>query len=66
MKAKKKPFRELTLSDLGLNETDITPKTQRLGLTLPPARQAGKLLAGSPAEQAAELVRLLRSEAKVI
>ncbi|MCH1641497.1 electron transfer flavoprotein subunit beta/FixA family protein [Paenibacillus timonensis] len=66
MKAKKKPFRELSLADLGLSEDEITPKTQRLGLSLPPARQAGKLLAGSPAEQTAELVRLLRSEAKVI
>lgn len=66
MKAKKKPFRELSLADLGLSEDEIAPKTQRLGLSLPPARQAGKLLAGSPAEQAAELVRLLRSEAKVI
>ncbi|MDU4695517.1 MAG: electron transfer flavoprotein subunit beta/FixA family protein [Paenibacillus sp.] len=66
MKAKKKPFRELTLTDLGLSENEIAPQTQRLGLSLPPARQAGKLLAGSPAEQAAELVRLLRTEAKVI
>lgn len=66
MRAKKKPFRELALSDLGLNETDIAPKTRRLGLSLPPARQVGKLLAGAPSEQAAELVRLLRSEAKVI
>lgn len=66
MKAKKKPFRELSLTDLGLSEDEIAPKTERLGLSLPPARQAGKLLAGSPAEQAAELVRLLRSEAKVI
>ncbi|WP_059045029.1 electron transfer flavoprotein subunit beta/FixA family protein [Paenibacillus rubinfantis] len=66
MKAKKKPFRELTLTDLGLSDSEIAPRTQRLGLSLPPARQAGKLLAGSPAEQAAELVRLLRTEAKVI
>lgn len=66
MKAKKKPFRELSLTDLGLSEDEIAPKTQRLGLSLPSARQAGKLLAGSPAEQAAELVRLLCSEVKVI
>lgn len=66
MKAKKKPFRELTLTDLGLSQSEIAPQTQRLGLSLPPARQAGKLLAGSPAEQAAELVRLLHSQAKVI
>ncbi|MBW4839565.1 MAG: electron transfer flavoprotein subunit beta/FixA family protein [Paenibacillaceae bacterium] len=66
MKAKKKPFRELSLTDLGLNEDEITPKTQRLGISLPPARQAGKLISGTPGEQVEELVRLLRSEAKVI
>lgn len=66
MKAKKKPFRELSLSDLGLSDREIAPKTQRIALSLPPARQAGKLLSGTPAEQAAELVQLLRTEAKVI
>ncbi|WP_068785855.1 electron transfer flavoprotein subunit beta/FixA family protein [Paenibacillus phocaensis] len=66
MKAKKKPFRELSLSDLGLSDREIALKTQRIALSLPPARQAGKLLSGTPAEQAAELVQLLRTEAKVI
>ncbi|MCY9408577.1 electron transfer flavoprotein subunit beta, partial [Bacillus inaquosorum] len=31
-----------------------------------PKKEAGKLLQGEPAEQAKELVSLLRSEAKVI
>ncbi|MGG6312696.1 electron transfer flavoprotein subunit beta/FixA family protein [Paenibacillus macerans] len=66
MKAKKKPFRELAPADLGLGEDDVTAKTRQTGLSLPPARQAGKLLSGTPAEQAAELVRLLRTEAKAI
>lgn len=66
MKAKKKPLRRLALEDLGgLSEGDIAAATERLSLALPPARQAGRTLAGTPAEQATELVRLLRDEAKV-
>ncbi|WNQ13049.1 electron transfer flavoprotein subunit beta/FixA family protein [Paenibacillus aurantius] len=66
MKAKKKPFRRLTLEDVGLTEDDVAPRTERLSLSLPPERQAGRLLKGDPAQQAAELVSLLRTEAKVI
>ncbi|MFD1178607.1 electron transfer flavoprotein subunit beta/FixA family protein [Paenibacillus puldeungensis] len=66
MKAKKKPFRELNLSDLSLEESEIAPKTQRVELTLPPERKAGKILQGSLAEQAELLVGLLRTEAKAI
>ncbi len=66
LKAKKKPFRTLTLDDLGLAPDDVAPKTARVGLALPPARAAGRLLAGDPASQAAELARLLREEAKAL
>ncbi|WP_028324237.1 electron transfer flavoprotein subunit beta/FixA family protein [Desulfatirhabdium butyrativorans] len=65
MKAKKKPLNTLKLSDLGL-----TPKTAAvrvLAMKHPPMRTAGKKIAGStPAEKAAELVRLLHEEAKAI
>ena len=33
---------------------------------LPPARPAGRMLEGEPAQQAKELVSLLRNEAKVL
>ncbi|RED52662.1 electron transfer flavoprotein subunit beta/FixA family protein [Cohnella phaseoli] len=66
MKAKKKPLRTLRLEDIGLSETDISPKTERQSLTLPRPRQAGKLLKGDSRQQAAELVKLLRTEAKVL
>ncbi|MBW5448274.1 electron transfer flavoprotein subunit beta [Cohnella sp. CFH 77786] len=66
MKAKKKPFGQLGLEDLGLSEGDTAPKTERESLSLPPERKAGRILKGGPAEQAAELVQLLRTEAKVI
>jgi electron transfer flavoprotein beta subunit len=64
MKAKKKPFQQLSLDDLGLTNTQV--KTNRLELSLPPARKAGRVLSGEIADQAKELVRLLRDESKVI
>ncbi|WP_166244449.1 electron transfer flavoprotein subunit beta/FixA family protein [Paenibacillus turpanensis] len=64
MKAKKKPFRQLSVEDLGLDVP--APRTERTALSLPPERNAGKLIAGEPAEQAAELVKLLHSEAKIV
>ncbi|MCM3291270.1 electron transfer flavoprotein subunit beta/FixA family protein [Paenibacillus sp. MER 180] len=63
MKAKKKPFRELTLDDFGVS---VEARTAQAELFLPPQRQAGKLLAGEPAAQVQELFRLLRTEAKVV
>ncbi|MNH95421.1 Electron transfer flavoprotein subunit beta [compost metagenome] len=66
MKAKKKPFQTLSLDDLGISESDIAPKTRRLSLTLPPARKAGQIMKGDMPQQAAELVQLLRTEAKLI
>lgn len=66
MKAKKKPFRQLSLDDLGLSADDVSARTVRSSLSLPPARKAGRILAGDLPAQAAELVQLLRNEAKVI
>ncbi|UHA75062.1 electron transfer flavoprotein subunit beta/FixA family protein [Paenibacillus sp. 481] len=66
MKAKKKPFRELSLDDLNLDVGAVAARTARTELQLPPARQAGKIISGEPAAQAQELFRLLRTEAKVI
>ncbi len=69
MAAKKKPLERLGLQDLGLDATDVGAAGARnrwTRLELPPARQAGKILDGEPEESTAELVRLLRDEAKVI
>ncbi|GAA0134355.1 electron transfer flavoprotein subunit beta [Paenibacillus sp. YSY-4.3] len=66
MKAKKKPFHQLGLGELGLSEADIVPRTERSSLSLPPQRNAGQVLQGDLKEQAAKLVSLLRTEAKVI
>lgn len=64
MKAKKKPFRHISLDDLGLSE--IAAKTWRVGLSLPPERSAGRILQGELEDQVKELVHALRHESKLI
>lgn len=59
MKAKKKPFTELTLSDLGLNAADISAKTSTISLELPPQRQAGQILQGDIREQSIKLASII-------
>ncbi|ALS23949.1 electron transfer flavoprotein subunit beta/FixA family protein [Paenibacillus naphthalenovorans] len=66
MKAKRKPFQQLTLDDLSVTSEALIPKTSLIGLFLPPARQAGQILQGEMPEQAARLVELLRTQSKVI
>jgi electron transfer flavoprotein beta subunit len=66
MKAKKKPFQQLALDDVGVSAADIAPRIQRESLSLPPERKAGQILKGDLNAQAAQLVNLLRTEAKVI
>ncbi len=58
IKAKSKPIKEAPLASLGLDET---LKVKYTGFALPPARKAGKKV-----KDVAELVSLLRSEAKVL
>ncbi|CAM3004997.1 electron transfer flavoprotein subunit beta/FixA family protein [Paenibacillus sediminis] len=66
MKAKKKPLQTLTLDDLGISPSEITAQTSRVELSLPPVRNAGKILKGELQDQVRELVGLLRNEAKVL
>lgn len=64
MKAKRKTVPVKSLGDLG-----VAAPTAHVQLTAwgePPARPAGRILDGDPASAAAELVRLLREEAKVL
>ncbi len=63
MKAKTKPVEKKTAEEL-LGGT--TALVQFAGFELPPERAAGKKIDGEPAAQAAQLVKLLREEAKVI
>ncbi|MEC9284332.1 MAG: electron transfer flavoprotein subunit beta/FixA family protein [Bdellovibrionota bacterium] len=64
MKAKKKPVNEVSLSDLGLSDSDS--KTKLSAYRMPAERPPIKFLDGEAAAQTSELVKLLREEAKVI
>ncbi|MCL1791687.1 MAG: electron transfer flavoprotein subunit beta/FixA family protein [Peptococcaceae bacterium] len=66
MKAKKKELKALSLADLSLSAEDVAAKMTVLEYSLPPGRQAGRLIPGDPAQAAAELASLLHSEAKII
>src|SRR3990172_4131733 len=66
MAAKKKPLETVNLATLGLSalETGLRgSKVVMSSVSLPPARQAGKILAGEPQDVAKQLVALLHTEA---
>ena len=64
MKAKKKTIKEVALA--GLNVALTERRTGYKNFQLPPEKPPVKMLAGDSAHQAAELVKLLREEAKVL
>jgi electron transfer flavoprotein beta subunit len=70
MKAKKKPLLTKTLADLGVDPGEVGQsgaKCKPKKFSLPPARTPGRIIEGETVqEKAAELVRLLKEEAKVI
>jgi electron transfer flavoprotein beta subunit len=68
MKAKKKPLAVKSLADIGLDTAALgEAKAAVVSMTPPPERKGGKMVPGETAEEkAAELVRLLAEEAKVI
>jgi len=66
MKAKKKPLETIRIGDLGLSPDDLGGMTEVAKQYLPEKKKAGKILQGDIRQQAAELVRLLRTEAKVV
>jgi electron transfer flavoprotein beta subunit len=70
MKAKKKPVDVKTIADLGVDPAMVGGKNRKVkvkALNFPPERQAVKMIAGESAqEKAAELVRVLHEETKII
>lgn len=66
MKAKRKPLERKTVSELGFSSEDVAAKTDTIEVVLPPKKAAGRILAGELTDQAKELVKLLRQDAKVI
>jgi electron transfer flavoprotein beta subunit len=68
MKAKKKPLATKSLADIGLDPATLgEAKSRILSMQPPPERKGGRIIEGeTDQEKAAELVRLLAEEAKVI
>ena len=69
MKAKKKPLAAKKLADLGVDASEVgAAKVRMTSLEMPVQRSAGKVIDGGldTAGKAAELVRALHEEAKVI
>lgn len=69
MKAKRKPFENLTIADLGVDEGELSSvaSTTIDSFEYPPEKPPGKVLQGEDiAKMVDEVVQLLRSEAKVI
>lgn len=68
MKAKKKPLDKVSAADLNLDSSvgSGAARVSVSNLGYPAERPDGRVLEGEPAEVVAELVRLLRQEAKVL
>jgi electron transfer flavoprotein beta subunit len=70
MKAKKKPIDTLSLADLGIDPETVGRagrKVKVASLKFPPEREAVRMIKGeSPGEMAAELVKVLHENVKVI
>ncbi len=52
--------------DLDLEIQTLAPRMEVVSESLPPQRESGRLIEGPSEEQARDLVKLLREEAKVI
>ncbi len=68
MKAKRKPLDIKSLSDIGIDASEIgEPKAKILAMKLPPEREGGRIIKGDSSRSiAAELVKVLHEKAKVI
>ncbi len=67
MKAKRKPLAKKSLADVGVSADDA--KTKIIGWSMPAERAAGKVYKGTAddlAQRVAEVVKLLRDEAKIL
>ena len=66
MAAKKKPLQVLDAAGVGLDAAAAASKVKVTAMELPPARPDVAMIEGEPETQAAELIRRLADEAKVI
>ncbi len=66
MKAKRKEIKEVGLADLGVDPASIASGIAIEAMALPRQDRLNKIIEGEKPEQAAELIRLLREEEKVL
>lgn len=69
MKAKTKPVDKKDVASLGMDSSSVGlagSKIQPMGMSLPPEREAGRIIEGEAEEAAKELARLLRAEVKIL
>ena len=69
MKAKTKPVDKKDVASLGMDPTSVGlagSRIQPMGMSLPPEREAGRIIEGEAEEAAKELARLLRAEVKIL
>jgi electron transfer flavoprotein beta subunit len=69
MMAKRKPIEVLDAAALGLDPASVgaaASMVKEAGWSAPPSRPAGRILEGESAEVVAQLITLLRDEAKVL
>lgn len=64
IKAKKKPIDTLSADELGVTGADR--KTRLKNFELPPPKQSCRIIEGTPADQARELIRVLAEDIQVI
>ncbi len=68
MKAKRKPLDIKSLSDIGIDASEIgEPRAKVLAMKLPPEREGGRIIKGDSSQAiAAELIKALHEKAKVV
>lgn len=66
MGAKSKPIQKVSLVELGLNPSDLSPKQRISRMSLPVRRIETEFIEGNPKEIAAKLTEKLKNEARVL
>lgn len=69
MKAKTKPVDKKDVASLGMDPSSVGlagSRIQPMGMSLPPEREAGRIIEGEAEEAAKELARLLHAEVKIL
>jgi electron transfer flavoprotein beta subunit len=66
MMAKRKEIPAISIDELGMKPEDLTPQVTDMKMTLPAARQAGRVVSGAAEETARQLADFLHNEAKII